>query len=152
MQDKKTPLPYSIKILQNTESDSNLCIIGWNWRSLSCVKVQTIEYLIKKYKPHTIWESEAWLNKEMHITHSEYEWIQTKLSRHQGAWIIIKKGWKKRIYKNNDPYMIAVKAEINNNWIFIISTYFIEEKKFLRRSQKINRGIRRTYKNSYIII
>ena len=129
MQDKKTPLPYSIKILQNTESDSNLCIIGWNWRSLSCVKVQTIEYLIKKYKPHTIWESEAWLNKEMHITHSEYEWIQTKLSRHQGAWIIIKKGWTKRIYKNNDPYMIAVKAEINNNWIFIISTYFIEEEK-----------------------
>ena len=50
--------------------------------------------------------------------------------------------------------MIAVKAEINNNWIFIISAYFKEEKKWniLEEVKKLIEGIKRTYKNPYIII
>ena len=76
--------------------DQNLCIIGWNCRSLSGTKIQAIDFMLQKYKPDWILVWETWLNKDLYITQPEYEWIQAKAARHQGAWIIIKRNCTKR--------------------------------------------------------
>ena len=110
--------------------------------------------MLQKYKPDWILVWETWLNKDLYITQPEYEWIQTKAARHQGAWIIIKRNCTKRIYKNNEPYIIAVKAQIKNRRIFLISAYFKENKKWqiLDNVKEIIDGIRRAFKNPNIIL
>ena len=37
-----------------------------------------------------------------------YEIFQATFSKHQGVWIIARKGWTQRWYTNKDPYMIAI--------------------------------------------
>ena len=156
MQNKTSPFSQRIrnKPLQTEKWEQNLCIIGWNWRSLSGVKLQAIDFMLHKYKPEWILVCETWLNKDLYISQPEYEWIQTKAARHQGARIIIKRNWVKRIYRNNEPYTIAIKAQLNNRWIFLISAYFKEDKKWqiLDQVKEIIDGIRRAFKSPDIVL
>ena len=82
--------------------------------------------MLHKYKPEWILVWVTWLNKDLYISKPEYEWIKKKTARNQGAWIIIKRNWVKRIYINNESYAKAIKTQINNRRIFLI---FVTSKK-----------------------
>ena len=66
------------------------------------MKNENIDYAI-------IWET--WLDKIPTLIDPDYEIYQTVFSKHQGVWILVRKGWAQKWYTKNEPYMIAIQTK-----------------------------------------
>ena len=130
----------------NNPNSSNLKIIGWNCRSLIKTKILYIKYLLTERKPDYIIICESWLNEKPTRLNQNYEIYQTKYSKYQGVCIIAKKNKVKKIYTNEEQYIISVEAKTNEKTYFIIRVYFKQKIKsrILEQLKKLITRIKKT--------
>ena len=81
-----------------------------------------------------------------------YEIFQTTFSKHQGVWIISRKGWTQRWYTNKDPYMIAIQTKNQGKIHLVIGVYCkeITKEKILESLCKLLHRIKIKYSNPII--
>ena len=76
-----------------------------------------------KFDPdYMIW-CETWLEKDLTRVNCEYEAYQTKYEMHQSIWILSKRRTTEKIFKNDEPYILALKSNKNKNDSFILGPY-----------------------------
>ena len=95
---------------------------------------------------------ETWLDKVPTLIDSNYEVYQTIFSKHQGVWILARKGWTQRWYTNKEPYLIAIQTRNQGKEHFVIGVYLKEEikEKILESLCKLIHRIRIKHLNPII--
>ena len=138
----------------NYKSPNTLKIIGWNWRSLTMSKILYINYLIEIHNLDHIIIWETWLENKPTGINNLYEVFQTKYSKNQGVWIISRKNTTRKIYTNNEQFIIVNRDQnkristLHHRSIF--STKM--KKKILEQLNKLINRINLIYKNPEIIL
>ena len=114
-------------------------------------KQRFIEYLTWKYRPNIIIIDETWSKSEIKLL-NDYDIFQTTEAPHQGVWLIWKKGLVKKVFKNKEPYFIAIQCLLNPN--FIIVAFFKRDLKreILASIKNFIHRIRKSYSNANITI
>ena len=97
---------------------------------------------------------ETWLTNIPTLIGPNYEIFQTTFSKHQGVWIILRKGWTQRWYTNKDPYMIAIQTKNQGKIHLVIGVYCkeITKEKILESLCKLLHRIKIKYSNSIITV
>ena len=95
---------------------------------------------------------ETWLDKVPTLIDSNYEVYQTIFSKHQGVWILARKGWAQRWYTSKEPYLIAIQTRNQGKEHFVIGVYLKEEikEKILESLCKLIHRIRIKHLNPII--
>ena len=116
-------------------------------------KILYINYLIEIHNPDHIIIWETWLENKPTGINSFYEVFKTKFSKYQGVWIIDKKNTIRKIYTNNEQFIISTEIKTREYPHFIIEVYFQQKwkRKILEQLNKLINGINLTYKNTEII-
>ena len=117
------------------------------------VKILYINYLIEIHNPDHIIIWETWLENKPTGINSLYEVFQTKYSKYQSVWIISRKNTTRKIYTNNEQFIIATEIKTREYPHFVIGVYFQQnEKKIFEQLNKHIKIINLIYKNPEIIL
>ena len=118
------------------------------------VKILYINYFIEIHNPDHIIIWETWLENKPTGINSLYEVFHTKYSKYQSVWIISKKNTIRKIYTNNEQFIIATEIKTREYPHFVIGVYFQQKwkRKILEPLNKHIKRINLAYKNPEIIL
>ena len=81
--------------------------MSWNARSLNKTKQIFVCHLLRKYSPDIFTICETWLSEEAQNI-DEYQVFQTDPRKSQGVAIYARTGIVTKIYKDNNPNILAI--------------------------------------------
>ena len=96
---------------------------------------------------------ETWLTDKINLFNKDYKTFQTQYAQHQGVCIITRTGNTTKVFKPNDPNLIAVQQG-NVNPILIIGAYFKRDLriKLLHKIKRFINRINKTHQNANIYL
>ena len=112
-----------------------------------------IEPSTRNFGPVHLWSrTQVFSTNIPTLIDSNYEIFQTISSKHQGVWIIVRKGWTQRWYTIKDSYMIVIQTKNQGKIHLVIGVYCkeITKEKILESLCKLLHRIEIKYINPII--